>query len=136
MSALATFDVQKAIVAALKGFSPDIAGDRISDRPDPATPFPYIEVGETQVLQADVSGRTGADEYLTLHIWSRYKGKMEVRQIAAQVSSALHATSLSVPDMSSAYVFVRDLRIMTDPDGKTEHGIMDVRITYFGPQEN
>jgi len=111
----------------------DVCDGRVYDATvtNPAVQFPYLEIGETQVLSDDVSGRGGNEEFLSLHIWSRHRGKSEVREICDQIRVALHAQVLTVTDMDHVSTFIRDLRSFRDPDGLTEHGVVTVIIHSF-----
>lgn len=94
--------------------------------------FPYVQIGETQTLDDDVVGRAGVEEFLTLHIWSRYRGQIEVKSIAAAIETDLHASSLIVEGFETVDVFIRDLRVFDDPDGLTRHGVLTLHIHAFG----
>lgn len=139
----ASWELQVAILAALKGDSPpSIASGRIYDRvPDaasgataPDSAFPYVQIGEMDSLPDDVDAASGRDdgemETLTLHIWSRYQGQKEVKQIMQQIKDVLHNVPLSVSGRSSALCWVRSRRSFLDPDGKTRHGVMSIEVTH------
>lgn len=112
----------------------DVCDGRIYDATvtNPVVEFPYVEIGETQVLSDDLSGRGGNEEFQSLHIWSRHRGKSEVREICDQIRQALHAqTFTGVSGMDHVSTFIRDLRSFRDPDGLTEHGVVTVIIHNF-----
>lgn len=133
---IGSFDVQSALFSALKGAN--IAESRVYDAAGtPSTVvFPYVQIGETQPIKDDLTGRLGVDEYRSLHIWSRYPGQKELLEISAAIETALTGADLAGatggPD--SAFVYIRDLRTMRDPDGKTQHAVMVLRIQYFQPE--
>lgn len=130
------FPLQTAIYAALTGASPVIAGGRIYDDPPQAVPprtveYPYVEIGETQVIPDDTSGNdAGISEFVDLHIWSTYRGMKEVKEIAARIHDVLHEASLTVVGRTSAFAFIRNKRTLRDPDGVTRHGIVTVEIIH------
>lgn len=139
----ASFDLQRAIFAALTGASPQIAGGRIYDRvPDaalaasaPDSEFPHVVIGEFDAVPDDVSTSAGGRddgelETLTLHIWSRYDGQKEVKVIMQQIKDLLHDTNLTVAGRTSAQAYVRARRAFLDPDGKTRHGVVTVEVIH------
>lgn len=123
-------DVQAAIYAALTGASPAICAGRIYDDVPQDVTFPFVELGESQALADDVACAEGKDEFVTLHVWSRDRSKKAVKAIIGQIHEVLHAASLGVAGRSSAHAFVRDSRVLNDPDGITRHGIVTIRVIH------
>lgn len=52
---------------------PDDTGD--------AGAFPYVTIGETVHTAWDTDTSRGDDASITIHIWSRYPGRKEIKQI-------------------------------------------------------
>lgn len=123
------WSVQAAIYAALTGVG--IASGRIYDDVPQNPTFPYVTIGESQSLAADITCRDGEEEYVDLHIWSQYSGQKELKDIAAAIHAALHGVSLSAAGRSSAHAFIQSVRTMRDPDGVTRHGVVTVRVDHF-----
>lgn len=123
-----SFNVQAAVVVALNVAG--VADGRIYDHAQTDAVFPYVEMGESQALADDVTGADGFDEFLTLHVWSRYRGDKEAKQICSDIRSALHARSLTVAGRTTAHAWVREIRVFDDPDGLTRHGVVSVRIQH------
>jgi hypothetical protein len=129
---IGSFAVQTAIRSVLVTAS--ITGGRIVDAPitkPQASDFPYVEIGDSQALDDTLSTREGSDEYLTLHVWSRYRGQKEAKDIMAAIKVALDGAILTATGRTSAHAWVREGRIFADPDGLTQHGIVTVRIQHF-----
>lgn len=124
------WDLQTAIYAEL--VSASIPGvSRIVDTKitDPkGSDFPFIEIGEMQSIQDDVSCHDGTQDVFDIHIWSRYRGQREVKQLMGAVHDALHNTTLTVSGLASCFAFVEGQRVITDPDGLTRHGVVTIRI--------
>lgn len=131
-----SFPCQQAIYSALAS----LAGGRVFDQPPADVGFPYIEIGESQSIPDDTSAASGDDdgagETFTLHVWDRpnavdgHRGAKRVRELVAQVNTALHGVSLSVAGRSSALAWIRTVRVMRDPDGVTVHGVVDVEVIH------
>ncbi|MBA5779495.1 DUF3168 domain-containing protein [Stappia sp. F7233] len=91
--------------------------------------FPFVQIGEAQSLPNDVQCSTGSDEYIDLHVWSRYRGQREVKEIMGAIHAALHQSTLAVDGLSSCFAYVDGQRVFTDPDGLTRHGVVTLKIT-------
>lgn len=140
MSSDYTGNLQAAIFSALRAASPIIAGGRIFD----AVPvgidstdsnFPYVVIGETQAIADDTSAPGSVSDdgvvgYVTLHVWSRYRGKAEVHAVASQIKGALHEVDLTVIGRASALCWIDSTIVMDDPDGITRHGIVTCRVIH------
>ena len=139
----ASWNLQVAIFSLLKNASPSIAGGRIyDDVPEaaekadaPDTEFPYVAVGELDAIPDDVDASDGSRddgvmETLTLHVWSRYRGQKEVKQIMQQIKNLLHDTKITVTDRSSALAEVTIMRSFIDQNGRTRHGVVTVEVTH------
>lgn len=123
-------ELQAALYDALTTASPSIAGGRIYDDVPEDAAFPYVQIGDSDAVQDDVDCSDGLDETITLHVWSRYRGKKEAKEIIAQIRAELHAVSLTVSGRASANAWVRQSRVVLDPDGLTRHGIVSVRVVH------
>lgn len=128
--------LQKAVYARLSTDAAlkDLVGDppRIYDGAPVSTAFPYVTLGETRVRNwAGVSD--GLEHDLRVHVFSRYQGRREVKQVLNAVYDALHDAPLALPGqrlVSLRFVFadvfprrdggvfegVSRFRAMTHPD--------------------
>lgn len=124
------WDLQVAVEGVLTAASlPGIT--RIVDHPiaKPSnSDFPFVQIGEFQSLQDDTTCNDGSQDIFDIHVWSRYRGQKEVKQIMGAVHAALHDATLSVPGLASSFAFVEGERVLDDPDGLTRHGVVTVRI--------
>ena len=122
--------LQTAVHGAIAGAS--IAGvKRVSDHylTDPGTgDFPFVQIGEAHALPLDVSGSDGAERYIDLHVWSRYRGQGEAKRILDGLRGLFHARPLAVPGLSSAFAYAESERVLSDPDGLTRHGVLTLKI--------
>lgn len=118
-------ELQGAIVAALTAAS--VAGGRVFDQVPQAADYPFISIGEMQVNDDDAENVGGVEVYATLHVWSRATGKPEASRLAAAVRGAIHEQDLRLPFWRLVEIRHQSTRLMTDPDGKTTHGVMTFR---------
>lgn len=138
---IGSWDLQIAVVDLLKGGG--VADQRVYDAT--AVPvgvtFPYVGVGDTQALGADVQGRSGTDESLSLQFWDRanagggQRGTKNIKLLADQAHDILNGKNIDVSGRSAAFAVIGDFRTIGDPDPLTAHGVMTLRVQHFGPQE-
>jgi len=84
--------IQKAIYEKLVA-SADLIEKQIpvyDDVPQPAdsgdlSNFPYVVVGDDSVKAWDTDTENGADAVITIHTWSRYLGKKEIKELQEQI---------------------------------------------------
>lgn len=90
--------------------------------------FPFIVIGDDQVLQWDTNTELGAEIIATLHTWSRYAGKKETKTIQAMIYTALHRTEFVITGYSVALCVWQDSKSFLDADGATRHGVQTFKI--------
>jgi hypothetical protein len=123
---------QEAIFAALNNTLPC----RIYDAPpglpagQPEADFPYVVIGDDTTRPWDTDDSLGATVTITLHFWSRYNGRREVKTLMALAHEALHRGQPAV----SGFRTVDCLHEFSstppvEADGKTRHGIQRYRLT-------
>ena len=102
--------------------STDIATPVYDDVPQQAD-FPYVTIGEDSFTAWDTDSELGATSVLTVHTWSRTRGKKETKAIQGDIYDSLHRATL----ISAGYNFVTiDLissESFLDADGLTRHGV-------------
>jgi hypothetical protein len=130
------FNAQKAIFealtasAALMSMVVDVydctpqADDSGSD-----AAFPYITIGDDSISEWDTDTELGAEITLTIHTWSRYHGRSEMKEIQAEIYSILHRACLSVECYNLVGIEFLSSDSFMDPDGKTWHGTQTFRLT-------
>lgn len=90
--------------------------------------FPYITIGEAIEMPWSTMGRDGADDTLTIHIWSRAHGFAEALGILDRLNMLLDGGELAIDDyihVGTLYVSAETLR---DPDGITRHVVATYRV--------
>ena len=58
--------------------------------------FPYVTMGESTARDWGAAGVTGVEATLTLHVWSRSRGRKQVKQVMAEIHRILHDADLPV----------------------------------------
>lgn len=122
----ASWPLQVAVFTALRAaVQPVPVYDAV---PQDAT-FPYAVVGDDSSVDWPVSlDADGEDIDVTIHLWSRYAGSKEVKELMGKVRAALHDRALPlVAGLSLVSFRCTSERSFTEPDGKTRHGVIRFR---------
>lgn len=126
----ASLALQQAVYARL-ATDPDLAaliGTRLHDRRPEGGPFPHVVLGEAEVFPDDSATRTGQVHVLTLHVWSRYRGRAEAKRMLAALSAVLHRLPVDLgDDLRCVALRVAHMGVIDDGDGVTSHGILRLR---------
>lgn len=119
--------LQGAVVALLKVAMPPVVGGRVFDAVPPSPGFPYVSVGDGQVLGDDTEDcGDGSEVNLQVDAWSRAVGYPEVKTIAAAIRTALK----TIPTLTGFVVSVVEFQqcvYLRDPDGLTRHAALQFR---------
>jgi hypothetical protein len=95
---------------------------------DDALLFPYVTIGDDTLSDWSTDTESGADATITIHTWSRYKGRKEEKTIQAAIYAALHRQALTVSGYAMVSVDWINSDSMTDADGETRHGVQTFRM--------
>jgi hypothetical protein len=127
------YALQKAMVPWLQADAgvAALVADRVFDQvPDdnPSSveegwPYPCISVGECHATAAHGHGYAGAENYLTVHGWSRGAGFPEVKQIGAAIVIALDDAPLPLEGHRLVALTFETGHYLRDKDGLTSHGV-------------
>lgn len=135
MAVDASLAVQTAIYARLTA-APALAGPlagRIHDRRPEALAFPHLVIGEAGAVDNGCKSRDGQSHLVTLHLWSRYRGRAEAKAILDLVAEVLHRQPLELaPDFTWVASRVASVAVLDDGDGVTCHGILRLRVLTTG----
>lgn len=123
-------EVQKAIYAALAGDAALVArlgGVRVYDHTPADVPFPYITFGRTAIYDWSTGTESGTEQLLTLHVWSKGRGKAETHQIMDAIARRLHDAGLPLEGHHLANLRLEFSEILFDEDLTVHHGLMRFR---------
>lgn len=123
-----SLELQDAIINALKGNSPPIVGGRVYDQPPTSPQFPYVTLGDCQVLPDKAECIDGVEVYPQIDAWSRAVGYPEVKGIARQILAALDDVELVVTGFKTIVFEFQSVQYLKDPDGLSRHAA----ITFHG----
>lgn len=121
----ADWALQKAIYAALSADSvlSALVDTRIHDNVPGNVLFPYLALGENETR--DWPG--GMEHRLTIHVFSRRRGRTETKRIIGAVNAALHDAALTLQDHALVNLRFLDAASRREPDGETWRGTIRFR---------
>lgn len=125
------FDLQKAIFSTLESASiTDYGGAAITgifdDLPE-GTDYPYVVIGEDTAVDDSSKDKTIFEHTLTIHVWSQYRGRRDIKVIMEQVHDALHNVDISIAGASLCNLRQEFQTTLLENDGITRHGVMRFR---------
>lgn len=123
------FALERAMLTALRGAVPPVAGGRIFDVVPPGAAFPYVELGDAQVVPDPAEGlERSVEVYVILHTWSRKPGRPEGRKLCGQIVDILTGLDLDLGASLALALLTHDgTRHLTEADGLTYHGVVTFR---------
>lgn len=90
--------------------------------------FPYVAIGDDTTIQWDTDSSDGFELTITIHSWSRARGRLEVKTLMGQVWDALHRYALPVVGYRTIFVYGEFSETFVEPDGITRHGVQRFRV--------
>lgn len=124
------WEIQKSIYDELLGYYPltSMVEDRIYDHVPQNTVYPYVSIGDDTSVAWDTDLDNGSETTLTIHVWSRMRGRREVKEVMQQIYAALHKTDLSIVGAHTVFCHFDFSESLLDSDGITRHGVIRFRI--------
>jgi hypothetical protein len=133
----AVAELQKAIHAALAAdaeLTGLLGAVRVYDHAPANVPFPYVTFGRTSVYDWDTATESGTEQLLTLHIWSKGRGKKEALEVMDAVSTRLHDSGLVLDGHSLVNLRLEFSDVVFDEDLDVYHGLLRFRgVTEKNP---
>ncbi len=130
MSGQSSLEVQKAIYGQLVADG-ELASLKcaVYDWVPTNATLPYLRVGEDDIADESTFGVDRASQDVTLHGFSTYPGRKEIKSILARTYELLHKSKLQLEGTSmwAGCVLVFEATI-EEEDGVTYHGVQRFRI--------
>lgn len=101
---------------------------RIYDVVPPSAVFPYVTLGDLTLRDYDTKEATGFEQICIFHIWSRYRGRKELKQIMQGLYDVLHRATLTLTGASASSCQFQSASTNVESDGLTLHGTMRFRL--------
>ena len=105
-------------------------GAEVYDNVPQNTVYPYVAVGEDLHNEWDTDTSLGTDCIITVHTWSRYRGRTETKRIQGAIYDALHRkeSSFTISGYNVVLCDFVNSQSFLDSDGLTRHGVQTFRI--------
>lgn len=128
-----SWELQKALFSTLNGSvtGMDSASVSVYDDVPENTAYPYVVIGEESTSNNGSKDLDGLEHTITLHVWSQYRGRREIKEIMESVYSLLHNTAITVSGASLVNIRQEFSTTLAENDGITRHGVMRFRAVVF-----
>jgi hypothetical protein len=90
--------------------------------------FPYIVIGDDTSIPWDTDDSLGSETTCTIHIWSRHRGRKEVKEITKALYEALHRADIPIIGGALVESQAEFAESFMDTDGLTRHGVVRFRL--------
>tara|TARA_R100000808_G_C2115997_1_gene128628 strand:+ start:46 stop:450 length:405 start_codon:yes stop_codon:yes gene_type:complete len=125
-----SFELQKTIYSKLNTDNTikTTYSATVHDHVSSGTAFPYIVIGEETLTDDSSSKDIDFNEFtLTIHTFSRNRGRKEAKQIMARIYALLHKASLTVTGATHVNTRFEYSDVVREQDGLTYHGVQRFR---------
>lgn len=116
-----SLELQEALIAALKNNVGDAVGDRVLDEPPINPTFPYVVLGDCQILPDKADCIDGVIAYPIVHVYSQDPGFTETKTIAKAITDLLDDQPMNLPSFAVIVFEVETVHYLRDPDGLSRH---------------
>ena len=123
---MSAYQLQKAVFSALSTLSVPV----YDDVPSTAS-LPYVVIGDDTMADDNTNDFVGYQATVTIHAWSEYKGRAQVKQIQDEINSLLDRKKLSIVGYNSVTCYQEYSESTLDPDGITRHGVQRYRVVFY-----
>ena len=122
-----SLELQRSLVARLRAPGVLPYGVGVFDDVPEGAGFPYVSLGDGQVLPDKAECVDGAEAFLQIDVWTQTVGYGETKTIAGRIVAALDDQALTVAGFDVVVFELQGAQYMRDPDGRTRHGALTFR---------
>lgn len=125
-------ELQVAIVGALKADAAltAIVGTRVYDAVPPNATYPYVSLGQPQVLPDKADCVDGSIVVYTIHGWSSDLGRsVQIKHIGARIGGVLDQNEITLTGHRVVIAQHEQTNYLDDPDGITKHVAVTLRFS-------
>lgn len=90
--------------------------------------YPYITIGEDNHNSIDTDTENMNQVSITVHVWSRRRGRAETKTIQGYIRSTLHRANLAQSGFKFVNIMQDNSTSFTDSDGITRHGVQTFNL--------
>ena len=129
-----SFDLQSAIYSILNGdatLDGIIGNNKIFDNVPQDTAYPYVVIGNINVINTGTKTLDGNEYNVDIDIWSEYRGKKEISDAMERIYELLHDTTYSVSGANFVNSQVRSTITLVENDGITRHAVLSLSVIVY-----
>jgi len=133
--ASAAAELQKSIVATLRAdasLTALLGGPKLFDHAPASVAFPYITLGRTSAYDWSTATEEGSEHLVTLHVWSKGRGRKQTLDILQRVRLLLHGQALTLSGFALVNLRQEFAEASYDDEQDVEHGAMRFRAVIEG----
>lgn len=126
----AALELQRAVFASLQGNAElEVAmGEvRLYDQAPANAQFPYLTFGRTSVYDWSTDTESGAEHLVTLHVWSKERGKSLCHALIETVRAALDDAALVLDGHALIRLRAEYSEVRYEDDNDVHHGLVRFR---------
>jgi hypothetical protein len=120
----AELEIQKAIFSKLNTALSIPVYDNVPDNAQ----APYVVIGDDTLIEFDSDLVIGFEATVTVHSWSKYRGRAEVKGIMGQIYDTLHRAEFTLQGYNLLGCDCEFSETFLESDGVTRHGVQRFRI--------
>lgn len=105
-------------------------GAPVYDNVKQGSAYPYVAIGEDLHNEWDTFTSIGSDCSVSVHTWSRQRGRRQIKQMQGAIYNALHRkeSTFTVTGYNVVLCDFVNSQSFLDSDGLTRHGVQTFRI--------
>ena len=92
-------------------------------------------IGEAIHNEWNTDTDNGNEVSVTIHTWSRHRGRKEIKAIQHAIYLALHRQSLPITGYNFISCDFQDSQTFIENDGKTRHGVQTFKVLIDQQEE-
>ena len=132
----AAIDLQTAVYTALTaGVSVPVYDDVPQYDTKSDADFPFVVIGEDSLEDWGDDAKKGFDASLQIHVWSRARGRFEVKRIQGEIYNTLHRNNIAIGSYGTLGFDETFQDSNLDSDGLTRHGVQRFRTFFAEPHQ-
>ena len=104
-----------------------LGGEQVFDDVPRDVPFPYITIGDIETRDWSTQTSRGHEHTVTLHLWSRYRGRKQVQDLIAEVDRILDGAGPPLAGYRLVNLSTVFWTAQREPDGEVYRGTVRLR---------
>ena len=97
--------------------------------------FPFVVIGDDTLEVWDDDRINGFDATVTIHVWTRGRGRLSAKILQAEIYNALHKKNPAIGSYGTTGFTQEYQDTNLEGDGITRHGVQRFRTQFAQPHE-